>query len=238
MTTLRFAERYALVDEETFNRYLKSGAKGFSGGKRDSTSAASDAVARSARALRDNLDNPFTDTTQKALAHTQLMRDYLADVARLNAHPSPRSQSLAHSATTTPPGKTARASSPHASPLGAPPDSSTVASTSLDSRADADDSTNRPPHVPQTIRARDRAPSRQAKKKTGKTATTTTMTKSLARKRSFSPPLSRVTRGRKAVSVRPSGEWERLKRERSREERPVLSDGEDDDDDDKFFFRR
>ena len=82
---LQFSHKYALVDEDEYARLNKAASKGVANPKPDpllSLGPVSDAN-KTARAMRANINNPFADEGQKAVAHTQLMRAYLNDLARL-----------------------------------------------------------------------------------------------------------------------------------------------------------
>ena len=77
MSDLKFNRRYALLDEATYERLMK---------KRSPTDSSLTnfgpitEISKTARALRENMSDPFKDETQKAIAHTQLMRTYLRDL--------------------------------------------------------------------------------------------------------------------------------------------------------------
>ena len=83
---LKFNRRYALVDEAAYERLsakrtlpstdplLETGPMGN--------------IKKTARSLRQNMADPFKDETQKAIAHTQLLRSYLQDLDSLRPNAS------------------------------------------------------------------------------------------------------------------------------------------------------
>ena len=86
---LKFNRRYALVDEAAYERLsakrpvpstdplLKMGSMS--------------SIKKTAQSLRQNMADPFKDETQKAIAHTQLLRSYLQDLDSLQRN-TPRGQ--------------------------------------------------------------------------------------------------------------------------------------------------
>ena len=91
--SLKFATRYALVDEDTYKRLMTK--KPDETGSKDpltNTKVGEKALSKSASALRAIIDDPFFDETQKALALSQVMRAYTKDYeeARFEANPIAR----------------------------------------------------------------------------------------------------------------------------------------------------
>jgi hypothetical protein len=236
MTSLRFAERYALVDEETFNRYAKN--KSVASTPAAPTSAIATpavAAARSERALRANLDNPFMDATQKALAHSQLMREYLSDVARLKAVgvPAAATRSAPPLATTTAT-KTDRGASPPASPHDTPPDTPPPSPTDARRRLVADGSRSRSTKIPRTVG--DRRPAKASKKKRSSDGRAVNRGRSLPRALSPRYKTRSTGVGRQLPRISEVSAWQTLKRPKTREEDAFAFEvGDDDDDDDDDY---
>ena len=88
---LKFNRRYALVDEDTYSRLVTK--KRVTPDDPLVSGGTMSEVKKTAQALRRNITDPFKDETQKAIAHTQLMRSYIRDLEAL-AGREPRQQQV------------------------------------------------------------------------------------------------------------------------------------------------